>query len=200
MCRKKWFGYHYKSLWEIVSKWPTVYFLTLTIRNIPDDDFGKGQVRRIRTYFTRLRKAYPQIKGGFYVVQATNSGNGWHLHLHVLYDGSFIPQSELSKTWDRVSCGSRIVYVEKARDPKTGLRYLLSDFSGAPRIRAGDVYLYNAVFKSSRLVQPFGKYRAVKLRVPFKCPNCGSTSWDLLENIIQAPRRWRHFPDFDEGP
>ena len=188
-CRKKWFGYHYKTLLKCIEPWPDVYFMTLTIKNIPE--IGRYDVVRIRASFTELRKKIPEIRGGFYVVQATNRGRDWHLHLHVLFDGSFIAKERLSRAWAEATHGSYIVNIKRAESPAKGIRYLLSDFSGAPRIRPEDYDEYNSVFAGSRLVQPFGKYRLTKLscRDPFPCPVCGCDCWLFLDNLFDRDLR-----------
>jgi hypothetical protein len=177
-CRRKWFGYHFKALHKLVSTWPVIYSLTLTVQNIPDAEFSKAHVKKIRDDFTRLRSRFKaQLYGGFYVVQATNKGRGWHLHLHIIYDGKFILKQKLVAAWNDITGGSYILDVAKVRDPRRALRYLLADFSGKPRIRPGDADRYDEVFKRSRLVQPFGVYRAYKFKQPFPCPVCGHTCW-----------------------
>lgn len=183
-CRKKWFGYHFKSLVDCVSNWKSPYFMTLTIKNIPDYLWGKYKVKELRGWFGRLRKRFKTISGGFYVVQATNYGRGWHLHLHVLFDGSYIPKNELSKAWEKITEESFIVDIRQVQSPKTAVKYLLSDFLQAPRIRPADREAFNDVFKGSRLVQPFGIYRKIKFRIPFKCPSCGRIEWIDLDRFL----------------
>jgi hypothetical protein len=186
-CRLKWFGYHFKTLLSLVAGWKSAYFLTLTLKNIPE--IGRSDVQRIRKCFNSLRRRFKLILGGFYVVQATNRGKGWHLHLHVLFDGSFISQKALSEAWAEITGGSFIVDIRKVGDPRTAVRYLLSDFLQAPRIRPQDVEEFNGIFKGSRLVQPFGKYKATKFpRVPFKCPGCGRVEWVVLDVLLGEKR------------
>lgn len=191
VCRKKWFGYHFKALLDCVTSWKAVYFLTLTTKNIPDEAFGRQDVQRIRKSLEALRRRSRSIDGGFYVVQATNRGKGWHLHLHVLYDGTFLPKKWISDTWSEITAGSYIVDIRLVQDPKTAVRYLLSDFLQTPRIRAEDETVFNLVFKGSRLVQPFGKYRKTKFRTPFECPECGECCWTTIEELLGEKRAFR---------
>jgi len=195
-CRRKWFGYHFKALFGLVSRWRAAYFLTLTIKNIPDKAFGRGDVAELRKAFEKLRRRFKQIAGGFYVVQATNKGSGWHLHIHAVFDGAFISQRELSDAWREITTVSFIVDIRKVTDPGTAVRYLLSDFLQAPRIRPEDAATFNGVFRGSRLVQPFGKYRATKFRTPYKCPDCGSVYWaPLWELLGEKPSFKRLYED-----
>jgi len=187
-CRKKWFGYHFGTILEIVSKWKAVYFMTLTLRNIPDRSWGRYHVKELRENFGKLRCRFKTILGGFYCVQVTNSGNGWHLHLHVLFDGSYVHQPALSKAWAEITSGSWIVGIELVADRKKAVRYLLQDFLQAPKIRPEDVESFNSVFRGSRLVQPFGLYRKTRFRVPYKCPDCGECCWVILDTLLGKKR------------
>ena len=81
-----------------------------------------------------------------------------------------------------------MVNIQQAKDPARAIRYLLSDFSGAPRIRPEDYQEYNGVFKSSRMVQPFGIYKYLKFKHAYKCPHCGGWSWRTLGNILGEKR------------
>jgi len=198
VCRKKWFGYHFGTILEIVSKWKAVYFMTLTLRNIPDRAWSRGHVRELRANFGKLRRRFKSILGGFYCVQTTNCGKGWHLHLHVLFDGAFIPQKVLSATWAKITGGSWIVGIELVQDRRKAVGYLLRDFLQAPKIRPEDAGPFNSVFRGARLVQPFGKYRNVKFRVPFACPRCGRVEWILLDVLLGGRRSFRREWDKDD--
>ncbi len=185
-CRKKWFGYHFDTILKIVSGWTRVYFMTLTVRNIPDRSFGRFHVDYLRRDFGKLRRKVKVIAGGFYVVQVTNAGSGWHLHLHVIYDGSYVHQKKLSRLWCDITSGSWIVGIREVQDRKKAVAYLLRDFLQTPKIRPEDAEAFNSIFRGSRLVQPFGLYRKTKFRIPYECPDCGDSSWALLEQICSG--------------
>ena len=191
-CRRKWYGYHYGALKRHISTWPKVYFLTLTLKNIPDSAISKWQVQRLREAFSKLRyRLRPSIKDGYYVIQMTNSGSGWHLHLHVLFRGQYVPAARISEVWKDVTKDSYIVNIKLVEKWEYALRYLLSDFRGTPRIREEDHDVYNDLFRGSRLVQGFGEYSRIKLRLPFHCPKCGECSWTLIEALLgQRARSW----------
>lgn len=66
-------------------QWPL--FLTLTMRNV--DDLSFDAVRALRRAFGKLRgrklwKAH--VKAGVASIEVTNTGNGWHPHLHAIID------------------------------------------------------------------------------------------------------------------
>jgi hypothetical protein len=191
-CRKKWYGYHYGALRQHISSWKKVYFLTLTLKNIPDSQISRWHIQRLREAFSKLRyRLRPSIKDGYYVIQTTNSGTGWHLHVHVLFNGNYIAASRISQAWRDITKDSYIVDIKLVEKWDIALRYLLSDFRGKPRIRPEDHWTYNGLFRRSRLVQGFGAYSKIKLRVPYRCPICGESCWILLDALFSdRVRTW----------
>lgn len=190
-CRKKWFGRHLNPTLESVKTWGSVYFMTLTLQNF-DGLIYRTDVTKLRKDFNRLRAKYKsKMKGGFYVVQATNRGKGWHLHLHILFDGSFIAKESLSRAWANITSGSYIVDIKAVKDPKIAIKYLLSDFLQAPRIRPEDRQEYNGIFKGLRIIQPFGIYKNIKFRKLYACPICGGTCWTFLDTLLGVKRSFK---------
>lgn len=64
-------------------KWPL--FVTLTKRNTGDPNC----IREIRADWSKMRRRkllVSRIKGGIATIEITNTGNGWHPHLHILCD------------------------------------------------------------------------------------------------------------------
>lgn len=203
-CRRKWFGKHFNDLVGVVRGWESVRTMVLTVRNIPGGQFRKSSLKRIRGCFEKLRhrKRWKQaVRGGFYFVQATNRGNGWHLHIHVIYRGVFLPQAWLSEAWRGMTGDSYVVDIRARKGPETAetaVRYLLSDFLGEPVLREGDKSLYNEVFHGARLVQGFGEYGRWKPeKRPMVCPDCGGTEW-WLPDFDREYQEWRrgqgHWP------
>lgn len=90
--------------------------VVLTLKNV--EDLTKQHVQQARKWFTNLRRSKfaANWKGGFYSIEVTNEGNGWHLHFHILVDAKWIDAIELSKQWARVTSNiGRIVKVKDAR-------------------------------------------------------------------------------------
>ena len=161
---------------DFVSGWKDIRFLTLTERNIADLDFRKSHIVQLRGWFGELRRRFKEIEGGVYDVQATNRGRGWHPHLHILFDGSFVLEDQVRDAWREITKGSFEIKLKRVTDPEKAVGYLLSDFLQAPKIRPEDVAVYNEVFRGSRLLQTFGKCKGHRFIIPrpkFKCPKCG---------------------------
>lgn len=79
--------------------------VVLTIKNIPD--LTPGHVDEFRRMFTKLRrrKFAKNWVGGFYRLEVTNEGRGWHLHLHALVESPYISQNELVEQWRHITNG-----------------------------------------------------------------------------------------------
>lgn len=90
--------------------------VVLTMKNI--SDLQPGHVDELRANLTKLRrrKFCSNWRGGFYSMEVTNEGNGWHLHLHVLVDAKWIDSAQLALEWDSCTRGfGRIVKVKDVR-------------------------------------------------------------------------------------
>jgi hypothetical protein len=90
--------------------------VVLTVQNTTT--FNQQIVREFKQFFRKLRrtKFASNWRGGFYSLEVTNEGRGWHLHLHALVDAAWIDAGKLSQEWNRASNGlGRIVRVKDAR-------------------------------------------------------------------------------------
>ena len=89
----------------------------LTVKNIPE--ISKGHVLQVKEWFSRLRRrAFARNwLGGFYSLEVTNEGRGWHIHIHALVNARFIDGGELARQWaDVTNQMGRIVRVRDCRD------------------------------------------------------------------------------------
>lgn len=76
-------------------------------------------VRHIIKSFARLRrlKFARGWRGGFYRIEVTNEGKGWHLHLHALVDCDWIDARQLAIEWDKANRQTgHIVKVKDCRE------------------------------------------------------------------------------------
>lgn len=90
--------------------------VVLTVKNV--GDLTPGHVTQLQKWFGNLRrrKCCSNWVGGFYSIECTNEGNGWHLHIHALVEARWIDSAELSKNWDSTTGGfGRIVKVKDCR-------------------------------------------------------------------------------------
>ncbi len=90
--------------------------VVLTVKNT--SELTKQHVKEFRGWFSKLRRTkFAQFwVGGFYSMEVTNEGQGWHLHLHALINAHWIDSVQLSEHWARITNGfGRIVKVKDAR-------------------------------------------------------------------------------------
>jgi hypothetical protein len=95
--------------------------VVLTVRNIPD--LSKAHVQEFKGWWGKLRrrKFAKHWQGGFYSLEVTNEGNGWHLHLHALVDAKWIDKQGLSDEWRKITNG--LGYIVEVKDAR-GKSYL----------------------------------------------------------------------------
>lgn len=106
---------------ESVEWWtktiPQPKHVVLTVRNV--DTITKSYVQWFKACFSKLRrmKFARNWQGGFYRLEVTNEGRGWHLHLHALIDAKWIDSGQLAKKWgDIVGQDFAIVKVKDVRE------------------------------------------------------------------------------------
>lgn len=91
--------------------------VVLTARNT--EEITRESVLAFKAAFAKLRRRTFASNwiGGFYSLEVTNEGRGWHLHLHALVDAKWIDSGELARQWaDCVGQDMSIVKVKDARD------------------------------------------------------------------------------------
>ena len=111
--------------------------ITLTVKNGPDleerfkhlkKSFDTLKDRR-RDYLKKGwgRTEFRKVHGSMFSYEFTNSGNGWHPHVHMIaLVTDYIDQAALSQEWESITGDSKIVDVRKIR-PKKGQENPLVD-------------------------------------------------------------------------
>lgn len=152
--------------------------LTLTLKNRPR---LAGAVEELRAAWKKLlrRNPYKHLwTGGLYSVECVNKGNGWHVHMHILLDGHFVPQRQLSADWLDITGDSSVCDIRACPSPIKALRYVLKYLTKPVEV-AGHGEEYNEVLAGTRLVSAFGSWhgRVTLRKQPFQCPQCGLSVW-----------------------
>lgn len=102
-------------------------FITLTIRS--DGEPLADLVEHLYASFRRLQRSQfwkNTITGGvaFLETKFNHRKERWHPHLHLIVQGKFVPQKQLSEVWETVSGGSRIVDVRLIRSANEAINYV----------------------------------------------------------------------------
>jgi hypothetical protein len=76
--------------------------LVLTVRNT--SDLTKEYVQFLKAQLSKLRrsKCFRSVAGGFYSMEVTNEGRGWHVHFHILLDSPWLCMPDVSETWAKL--------------------------------------------------------------------------------------------------
>jgi len=85
--------------------------MVLTVENIPDHALTRDYVVHLKDCFGQLRRLkFARKWSGFYTVQITNSGRGFHVHIHALIGLPFVDINQVREEWMRLTKGAgRIV-------------------------------------------------------------------------------------------
>ena len=101
--------------------------VTLTLA--ASTDSLKHQLDRLYAWFRELRRSplwKDHVVAAVAVAEVTrNAETGlWHPHLHILTDGTYLPQNALAAEWERVTNGSRIVDIRAVHDRRNAAQYV----------------------------------------------------------------------------
>lgn len=166
-------------------------FVTLTLRQT-DQPLHKC-LDRLYFAFAKLRRSslwQEAVYGGVACLELTRGqkNDHWHVHLHCIVSGKFLPQDKLSDAWLRATGDSPIVDVRMIGDHERTVRYVAKYAAkglDASILRQQDV-LDEAVeaLHKRRLALTFGDWRGVQLT---RCPK--SDDWQPLMPLQQLRLR-----------
>lgn len=155
------------------------YLVTLTIKNGDDLEACSKHLRKALRKFMQMRRdhssrphLYPSIEfsksmGGFHSIETTNKGNGWHVHVHMVWLCSSEPvQSVLSEEWREITGDSYIVDVRPICMENDGIDGLLEVCKYALKfsdLSLSDNFHAYEVFTRQRLIDSHGLMRGVKI-------------------------------------
>jgi len=145
-------------------------FITLTLR--ANDESLQQRLNTLYASFRRLRRSplwKRCVAGGAAFCEPcwSQRSQAWHVHLHIIADGRFIPQKELSDAWLVATGDSYIVDVRLIHNGDKAVEYVTKyackpltseTMRDVDRLQEAIVAL-----RGRRLVLPFGAWYHVKL-------------------------------------
>ena len=151
------------KLRDVIQSWDSLRFITLTQKS---EKLGlKEQIKSLLGNFRRLRQHRDwkkHVRAAAYTIEITYnpSRDTWHPHLHVLADGEFWAQREISACWEKASRGSCIVDIRMPSDRKAAVGYIVAYVSksqspGKLPDRRFDEWV--AALKGLRMISLLGK-------------------------------------------
>lgn len=170
-----------------------VRFLTLTMKHSPDP--LSAQIDRIYSCFRRLRRQpfwLKAVTGGAAVLEVKHShrDNLWHVHLHALLDGSYLPQAAVKAGWYRITGDSYVVDIKPCRDPeKTAsylTKYITKSVPGTILGKPDQLAELITSFAGRRLVLTWGTWRGLALSTPLD-----DTVWRMIAPLPELYKRQR---------
>lgn len=152
---------------SLVLKADSVRLITLT-QPAASDDLGPA-IDRLLAAFQKLRRHAAwkaHVRGGLFVVEVTRgeAGKHWHAHLHVLAEGTYMPQKVLAEAWS-VAIGQAAVCDIRATHSRIGAANYVTKYvtKGADCETWSDRELcdYALGIHRRRLYGTFGKWHKV---------------------------------------
>lgn len=147
----------------LISRWNSCRMVTLTKKHT-------GQtlpmmLDEVADAFRELRRTpmwRRAVKGGVYVYEVTRGAKGesWHAHVHVLCDGEFLKQKELSAEWLRITGDSPVVHVKYIHQRETGASYVaryVGKPTGLESWNGEEIVEYAVAVHRRRLIHTFGR-------------------------------------------
>lgn len=194
-----------------VENFKSPKLLTLTVRNFPT--INNDRVRFILKAFSKLRrrKVFRCVRGGVYFVETTNTGNGWHIHIHAVIDSPYLPRNDrvvgkrrikgIKSIWESYT-DSFIVDIRKVKSGKSGLAESIKRAFGyvsgskkkkpngehlLPKItKDSDLLIYELALDQVRLAGTFGSMYNIDSKERPVCERCGSENieYNLVREMI----------------
>lgn len=154
-----------------VARMDSPRFMTLTIRSAGEP--LASLLQRLREGFRRLRQTREwqrRVRGGVYAIETTyrEASGGWHPHVHLIWDGGYFAQRELSRLWLRCTGDSPIVDVRAIRSKRAVAKYVAKYVAkGVAAMEWPDdkIAEYGDAMHGARLLHTFGNLHGVKLDV-----------------------------------
>jgi hypothetical protein len=159
-----------------------IRFLTLTLKH--SDSPLAEQLDRLYACFRRLRRAgfwQRAVDGGAAVLEIGHghTDDRWHVHLHCLLQGRFVPHAEIKAEWWRITGDSNIVDIRPVYSASHAAKYVTKYITKplASTIVNKPAPLAELIEACSRrrLVLTWGCWRGVRLSAPLD-----TTAWKTL--------------------
>lgn len=115
------------ELLPLVLSMDSPRLITLTLRSSADP--LRSQISELLRCWSRLRRRRQSrnfLVGGFHAIEVTHNPqrDQWHPHLHIVADGRYWPQRDLSKLWESVTGGSSVVDIRAAHSRSAVIHYV----------------------------------------------------------------------------
>lgn len=190
-------------------------WLTLTMQRVPDLAVGLSDIRAAFGRWRRLKAVKCIVNGGLYKIEAKPKPDGWHVHIHAIIDGAYLPVQLIWTTWKKAlrhsHAGAHIKKINGKLQARDFSKYAAKPEDVVTWTPAQLIEFVHA-WRNVRMWQTFGKYFNFKLDADLECPpinpnvctRCGSSEnwipiragpWVFREAWDQICCVWAHLPD-----
>ncbi len=174
--------YKIKMLREITLTWRES-ILDTDLNNVIKE--RREQINKFLKYFTtgstrgsdkRIKRIFGTIKV-FETKRSKRDPTRIHVHAHILTISKYIPKSEISRIWKRIT-GNWVTWITK-RKFNEAIGYLLKHIYKPPEILASDVPMFLRIFANRRRISTTGELFKVDLwsflpcDMAIICSTCG---------------------------
>lgn len=144
-------------------------FVTLTLRHC--DEPLTEQLDHLYNSFRKLRtrkhwKNAVKASIGFTEITYNNSRKQFHLHLHIITIGSYLPQKQLSEMWRSASKGSHVVDIRAIPNKRNAIKYITKyaskGISGATLLECDKAIEVVKALEGRRLIIGSGEWSKLK--------------------------------------
>lgn len=152
---------------HLVQRANSVRFVTFTI---PRTEEGLGErIDKLLKAFSDLRRRKfwkGLVKGGLFVIETTRGQRGehWHVHLHVLVEGEFMPHASLKAEWGAVLGAEAVVDIRATHSREKAVAYVckyVSKGSDIEEMTPEELCEYAEGVHRRRLMGTFGSWHRV---------------------------------------
>lgn len=168
-----------------------IRFLTLTLKH--SDKPLASQLDRLYAAFRRLRRAdfWQQCVDGGAAVLEIGHGHAddrWHVHLHCLLQGRYVPHALIKAEWFRITGDSNIVDIRPVYSAdhaaKYVTKYVTKPLATTIINKPGPLLELISACGRRRLVLTWGCWRGIRLSAPLD-----PTSWQPLVPLDELYQR-----------
>lgn len=157
---------------EVCNAMNSPRFITLTLKH--SDTPLKNQIDRLTNSLRKLRRQKPwlsHVNGGVYVIEVTYNPKSqtWHPHLHIIADGSYWQQKEISDLWLKVTGDSCIVDITRPHSKRHIIEYVtkyVTKTNTPENVGVSGFIEWIEAVHGLRMIQTFGNVHGVKAEKP----------------------------------
>lgn len=172
-----------KKVYAIIKTMKHPKMLTLTMPRRPYLKPALTEIREAWKRFRRMEKIKRRLLGGTYHVEIVDKPDGWHVHMHVLSDGPFLPVAILWDCWAKalgVPHANADIRAVSGRKGAAEVAKYVAKPQKLLQLAPDRLEEYIRAVAGTRLVSTFGAYfnkldqilLAEEPDAPRQCPQC----------------------------